>query len=347
MKPQISGLTRRDFLKLGSTGVLGLAAPGLAYSPALDPFPGDLSGRVTSRILWSYDRPSLKGKRLKLYWRDLVLPITDITINEDDVEAYNRVWYQVGPRAFVYSGSVQPVRTLLNTPVLKIPATGALAEVSVPYTDALEAPEPGAKFGYRIYYDTVHWVTAALKSSADGRTWYQVLDDKWKLFYYVPGEHLRLLPDEELAPLSPDVPPEAKRIEVHLDEQYLVAYEYDVPIMTTRVATGAVLRVGTYYTPRGAFLTYHKRATRHMAAGDITASGYDLPGVPWVMYFTESGISLHGTYWHNDFGHPRSHGCVNMTVQAAKWLFRWSIPSVPGHQEFAYGSIGTRLLIDD
>jgi lipoprotein-anchoring transpeptidase ErfK/SrfK len=343
----MSALTRRDFLKLSTTAGLGLLAPRLAGGPAPDAFSGGLSGRVTTKTLWSHERPSEKSRRIKMYWRDLIVPITNVTVNEDDPEAYNRIWYEAGSLGFFYSGFLQPVRTLLNTPARSVSPSGVLAEVSVPYTDALEAPAPGSKVGYRIYYESVHWVFAAVQSSADNAIWYQVLDDKWKVFYYVPGAHLRLLTEEELAPLSPGVPPENKRIQVHLDEQYLTAYEYDIPILTTRVATGAVLRVGTYYTPRGAFLTYHKRATRHMAAGDITASGFDLPGVPWVMYFTESGISLHGTYWHNDFGHPRSHGCINLTPQAAKWLFRWSIPTVPSYQEFAYGSIGTRLLIDD
>jgi len=340
-------LTRRDFLKLGGAGLGGLFAPGFPSGWELDSFPTDLRGRVTSKTLWVYDRPTFNAQRVKMYWRDLILPITDVTIDEEDVEAYNRIWYRVGPEGFAYSGNIQPVRTLLNRPLADIGLQGRLAEVSVPYTDALEGPSKDAGVGYRIYYESVHWVLTALRNPLDGRIWYQILDDKWKVMYYVPGEHLRLIPEDELASLSPDVPPEAKHIEVHLNDQYLTAYEADTPILTTRVATGAVLRVGTYYTPKGAFVTYHKRPTRHMAAGDITASGFDLPGVPWVMYFTESGISLHGTYWHNDFGHPRSHGCVNLTPQAAKWLFRWTLPAVPDHEEYVYKSMGTRLLIDD
>ena len=80
--------------------------------------------------------------------------------------------------------------------------------------------------------------------------------------------------------------------------------------------------------------------------GHIAASGFDLPGVPWVIYFTKSGISFHGTYWHNDFGHPRSHGCINLTPQAAKWLFRWTLPSVPIDKEFVYGVLGTQVQIN-
>jgi lipoprotein-anchoring transpeptidase ErfK/SrfK len=82
-----------------------------------------------------------------------------------------------------------------------------------------------------------------------------------------------------------------------------------------------------------------------MAAGDLAASGFDLPGVPWVLYITKSGISFHGTYWHNDFGRPRSHGCINLTPQAAKWLYRWTLPTVAPGKELAYGYVGTRVEI--
>jgi hypothetical protein len=53
---------------------------------------------------------------------------------------------------------------------------------------------------------------------------------------------------------------------------------------------------------------------------------YDLPGVPFCTYFTTSGAAIHGAYWHNDFGHPRSHGCVNVPADVAKWVYRWSMP---------------------
>ena len=82
-----------------------------------------------------------------------------------------------------------------------------------------------------------------------------------------------------------------------------------------------------------------------MATGDIASNGFDLPGVPWVLYITESGISFHGTYWHNDYGRPRSHGCINLTPQAAKWLYRWTTPTVAPDKYLAYGHVGTRLEI--
>ncbi|HZY45466.1 MAG TPA: L,D-transpeptidase, partial [Anaerolineae bacterium] len=63
--------------------------------------------------------------------------------------------------------------------------------------------------------------------------------------------------------------------------------------------------------------------------GGAGSDYYNLPGVAFPVYFTYSGCATHGTYWHNDFGRPRSHGCVNATNQAAEWLFRWTEPAVP------------------
>jgi lipoprotein-anchoring transpeptidase ErfK/SrfK len=82
-----------------------------------------------------------------------------------------------------------------------------------------------------------------------------------------------------------------------------------------------------------------------MATGDIASNGFDLPGVPWVLYITEGGISFHGTYWHNDYGIPHSHGCINMSPIAAKWFYRWSMPTVPPDKYLMYGYIGTRVEI--
>jgi lipoprotein-anchoring transpeptidase ErfK/SrfK len=344
-KLNMSTISRRDFLKLGGLGVLGVFAPPFAHQP--DGLPADLQGRVTSIIQWVYDRPTFSGRRVKMYWRDLLMPITNVTISEDDPDSHNRVWYEIGAEGYCHSANLQPVRTLLNQPVMDLPLEGVLAEVSVPYTDALQQPNRGAAAGYRLYYETVHWVMGPTTSPEDGRVWYHVLDDKWNVIYYAPAEHLRILSQAELAPLSPEVPEYDKRIEVRLGEQLLLAYEADRPVFVTRVSTGAMLRSGTYYTPRGLFTTYYKRPTRHMAAGDITASGFDLPGVPWVMYITDGGISLHGTFWHNDFGRARSHGCINLTPADARWLYRWTTPSVPSGRQFTVARGGTQVLIRD
>lgn len=338
-----SQVSRRDFLKLSSYGVMGLTLPGFDF--ASDEF-SNLQGRVISRTLWSYDAPDFAAQRKKLYWHDLVIPLANTTTGIDE-SAYNRIWYETEEGGFLYSGSVQPVRTILNEPQ-HISLKGGLGEVSVPFTDARLEPDPNAEVLFRLYYESVHWVKASAIHPGDGKVWYALLDDKKiEQYYYVPGEHIRLIPDAELTPLSQGVSENDKRIEVRLNEQLVLAYEADKLVFATRTATGGRLRSGTYTTPTGDFITFHKRPSRHMARGDIASSGFDLPGVPWVIYIKENGISFHGTYWHNDYGRPRSHGCINLTPQAAKWLYRWTIPIVPPDKELAYGHVGTRVEIKE
>ena len=322
---------------------MGMVLPALPLRELQQDEFSNLQGRVIERTIWSHDAPDTKSGKRKLYWHDLVLPIANTAISSDET-AYNRIWYELKEGGYVYSGGIQPVRTLLNQPQ-QISLKGTLGEVSVPFTDARSSLDDNADVLYRLYYETVHWVKASGISSRDGSVWYYLLDDKKNDYYCVPAEHIRIIPDSELTPLSQSVADDEKFVEVRLDDQMVLAYENGTLVFATRASTGGRRQSGTYTTPTGDFITFHKRPTRHMATGDIAASGFDLPGVPWVLYITKSGISFHGTYWHNDYGRPRSHGCINLTPQAAKWLYRWTQPVVPPDKPLAYGYVGTRVEI--
>ncbi len=235
MFPKHEGLdafTRRDFFKMSGLGLMGLLMPSLPPHSFFNDVFETQQGRVVSRLLWTYDQPSFKGNQVKMFWRDLVVPITNVTVS-DDQTAYNRVWYQIGNQGYAYSGDIQPVQTILNTPTLDIPITGILGEVSVPFTDALVQPDSTSAFGYRLYYESVHWIKSAVTNQQNGKIWYQVLDDKWNQLYYAPGEHLRILSADKLAPLSVNIPDAQKQIELHLNDQLLFAYENGDPVFVT------------------------------------------------------------------------------------------------------------------
>jgi lipoprotein-anchoring transpeptidase ErfK/SrfK len=338
-------LTRRDFLKLSGAGLMGAFISGLRFNSATaQGMSIGQQGRIITDTLSVYDEPSDKAKLVNVYWKDIVKPITATAIDPDETQ-HNRVWYKFNDEGYVYSGKVQPVRTVLNKPVSTIRATGNLAEVTVPYTDAHEQPVIDSDVSYRLYYDTVYWITG-VEQDAKGRAWYRIYDDKYKFDHFALGEHLRIIPDAELAPISPELDPRLKLLEVRLDEQLLVAYEMGKPVFASRTATGKADYSIFFTTPIGWHVTNHKRPTRHMASSDpASAEGFDLPGIPWVSYFTESGISFHGTYWHNDFGTPRSHGCVNLTPQAAKWVYLWTLPSVPATKDYAIEDTGTSVHV--
>ena len=148
-------ISRRDFLKLSGYGLMGVFLPELSpHFPHADDF-ANLEGRIINRTVWTHDEPNSKARRARLYWHDLVVPILNTTVGDDE-SAYNRVWYQLGDGGYAYSGGIQPVRTILNEPQ-QIPIRGMLGEVSVPFTDAYAEADLTTAFMYRLYYETVHW----------------------------------------------------------------------------------------------------------------------------------------------------------------------------------------------
>lgn len=118
-----------------------------------------------------------------------------------------------------------------------------------------------------------------------------------------------------------------KRIYVDLTNQRLYAFEGNNIIMNVPVSTGK-----WNPTPTGNFRIWIWLRYTRMTGGQ-GADYYDLPNVPYTMYFSNNqtpkawGYSLHGAYWHNNFGHPMSHGCVNMRIADAQTLFYWTNPN--------------------
>ena len=106
----------------------------------------------------------------------------------------------------------------------------------------------------------------------------------------------------------------ARWIDVNLSTQSVYAYEGDTVVNSFIVSTG------TRYTPTvtGKFKIWIKFKSTTMSG-----PGYYLPNVPYAMYFYK-GYGLHGTYWHNNFGTPMSHGCVNLRTSDAEWLYYWA-----------------------
>jgi hypothetical protein len=314
--------SRRDFLK-----VSGLALAGLMLPPTLpDEAPRQVQslGRAVKTI-GIYDGPSPRATSVRLMPGDTVFDIYANVLSDDD--NYNRTWYETSG-GYVYSGQVQPVRWELQPPLDTLPSGGFLGEVTVPLTALRTNPHPKAPALYNLYYGTTYWVTH-LQLDAQQAAWYEIYDEITKRSAWVQAEHLRQVLPEELTPLSPDV--SDKRIEIQLAQQTFQCFEGSQKVLDTLCSTGIYLRTEQgrriYGTPAGHWAVMRKRPSRHMVGGDLAAADlYDLPGVPWVSYFHWWGASIHGTYWHNDYGKPHSHGCINLPIDVAKWVFRWSLP---------------------
>lgn len=140
-------------------------------------------------------------------------------------------------------------------------------------------------------------------------------------------------------------------IEVDLSEQKLRAWEGSQLFLETPVSTG----LPWWPTPTGEFRIWVKlRATK--MEGGTGRYYYNLPNVPYVMYFENDqipgwrGYGLHGTYWHNDFGTPRSHGCVNLPTPVAQQLYYWTEPVLPDGKSSVYAdeaNYGTRIVVHE
>jgi len=345
-RADLKGLSRRDFLKLTGVGLSAIfGLPGLALSRPLELDPEmDLpcQGRVLEPAVNVYEKPTHSARVMLTYQQDQVYTIKNATYGGEEDPLFNRVWYEMESGGFVHSSGLQPMQIRLNPVAAAIPLKGVPVEVTVPYTDAVWSTRPGGSFAYRLYYGSVFWVNS-LAMDETGKVWYRIADEGNQEFYYFArAEHLHLVTADEVSPLSPEIPPKAKRIEVNLDEQIVLAYENDIPVMLTRAATGAIFPQKDLHTPRGRFYTNYKFPSSHMVHPDhLEENAYDLPGVPWVIYLTTTGVAFHGTYWHNNYGKPRSHGCVNLNLAAARWLYRWSIPSVPLTERTILTSTGT------
>jgi lipoprotein-anchoring transpeptidase ErfK/SrfK len=317
--------TRRDFLKLSASGALGffLAETGLDHA-IMSEAPPASHGRVLMNGLIMYETPSFSSEKWTAFGKDQTVPISEV-VEGDEGNPYNKAWYRIGDEGFTYSGWLQPVETIYNRPVFDVNPAGQIGEITVPFSGA--RPEPNILYnGRRLYYQSTHWVTKTVVNRQQKSIWYEIYDFHLRKNFYVPSYDMRIYRDDELAPLSPDVPEAEKLIHVDLGTQTVTAFEGDTPVLIARCASGA----GNTKTPLGDFRTYHKSPSVHMTDQDAVGdAGYDLPGVPWCSFFTGSGIAFHGTYWHNDYGRPRSHGCINLRSEDAKFIYRWTSPEVP------------------
>lgn len=337
-------------MKLG-----GLTLSGLAANPFLKPGnenlnPADAIGltRVTIDEVKVYQQASYQSDEAGILKRDQLTYVYE-KINSSFGPDFNPRWYRIDG-GYVHTAYMQPVSTTLNEPLYKIPEGGVLAEVTVPVTQSYRFTNfYGWQVLYRMHYQSVHWVTN-VNYGPTLVPWYEITDDLLNITYWVRASHMRIVEASELTPISTHIPFEAKRVEVNINEQYMMAYENDKPIFKTKVSTGipgigGVGRIPSY-TPRGDFNVQIKMPVRHMGDGALTSdiSAYELPGVPWVIFFVDTGVGFHGTYWHDNYGNEMSHGCVNMRPAEAKWLWRWVTP-VTENIEKSQNGYGTRITV--
>jgi hypothetical protein len=306
---------------------------------------GDRLGRVAEPEVEVYARPTPESRVVGRRVFDEVV-VAQREVVGLGIQPHNHLWVET-PEGFIWSSYLQPVRNAPSAQVAEVPEGGIWTEISVPYVDGLREPDPSSSVRYRLYYTMVLNVDERAVGS-DGGLWYRVHDENG-IRMYAPGQSFRIIRPEEVEVISPGV--EEKDIHVDLVRQDLSAMEAGVEVYYTRISSGyAIDEEGRlrWNTPVGNNWTWRKMVSRHMSGGDWV-SGYDLPGVGWTILFSGSGAAIHSTYWHNDFGTPRSRGCINVRPEDAKWLFRWSNPPVPYRpgDVTLEGYTGTRVIVRD
>ena len=163
-----------------------------------------------------------------------------------------------------------------------------------------------------------------------GHEWYKIVQDadiryperitsEWYVsadvvnLFYDDGDHRLAHPVNETS---------VKSILVDLSSEMLYAYDGNTLFMEEPISTGLELTP----TAIGTFTVYKMTPSRYMQGPlpGVSDQVYDLPGVPWNLYFTQDGAVIHGAYWHDHFGEPWSHGCVNLSPDNAKKLYYWA-----------------------
>jgi len=338
-------LSRRNFIKLTTLSLGSLAfAPGLAQERL--PNKHKLvrvagSGNINSVSI----HKQANEDSLILYqrYKDDLINVYDEVESEFGPD-FNPIWYKVWG-GYAHRKWLVEVETVLNPLTDTIHEDGLLGEITVPFTRAYRYSSfYGWEPVYRLYYHSYHWIRDIV-TGPDGKPWYELEDELLRLRFAIPAEHMRIVPDSEFEPISPDVPPEEKRIDISMINQLLTAYEGDEIVFQTKISSGALTPVKS--TPIGDFRVGVKMPSKHMGNGQVTTDimAYELVGVPWNCFFKlDIGIATHGTYWHNNFGTPMSSGCINMRNHDANWLFRWTNPVCEPHVWTANGQ-GTRVHV--
>lgn len=342
-------LSRRDFLKLMAGAAGAVALQPYTRALGLDAFPTEspiIARNCTGGKINLKAAPNNDSETLEVLYEDALLPwLREVT--GPMPYRMNQRWVET-PRGYVYASDVQPSRNLPNTPLTSMPEgqRGFFAEVTVPYANLVLANPPARApwlqdtltFGLipRLYYGQVVWIDE-IRTGDDGVTYYRFnedIDRGWGIgdLFWVEGAALRPLTPEDVAPIHPDVDPAEKKVVVNLNYQSLSCYEGNREVFFCRVSTGREYNasgqpVENPLTPVGSHLTWRKAITIHMQGG-TTGNGWDTPAVAWTTLFAGTGIAIHAAFWHNDFGAPRSQGCVNATAEDAKWIFRWTTPHV-------------------
>ncbi len=277
----------------------------------VDDAPPARRGVVTATVLNVRARPGTQPDNPPI---DRLRAGAEVAILEE-TQAEGDPWYRIGEGRWV---SGRWVRLLRGAPLASAAPAKALATAwTLPVgwvvaSSLYVRARPGTDASNPPIGEVVHNQPLPIYESrrVDGATWYRIGDEQWVHGGWVGVARVRSRPSA--------IGSAERWVGVNLREQTAVAYEGDRPVYAALVATGLP---GTP-TVQGVFRTWQRVRSRKMSGGQ-PGMYYYLEEVPWTCYFY-SGYALHAAYWHDAFGRPRSHGCVNFSLYDSWWIFQWS-----------------------
>lgn len=367
-------VSRRDFMKVAGVGLSALAFRPFDYEMLYQPkrlaqFPAsEIIGRMTG-LTDIRSRPSnndLVGVPVGKLYDDNLLEWNREVLGEA-IGLTNQKYLEV-PGGYVWASRVQPTRNLPNTPVTEIPAgqPGFWVEVTVPYVDLTLEGSPASpwmqsliqyQFPPRVYYGQVIWIDQVRQSNGFAEyRWNENPGHGYGFgdIFWLDGAGVKVLTEEEVTPISPEIDPAEKKIVANLTYQTVSCFEGNREVFFCRMSSGAIFDfqgapTDSYATPVGDLNTHWKIVSLNMSGGG-SAAGYSTPAVPWSTVISGEGIAIHGTFWHNDFGERRSHGCLNVRPEDAKWIFRWTTPYISlaqSEQRMTWPEHGTTVTVNE
>jgi lipoprotein-anchoring transpeptidase ErfK/SrfK len=336
---EYQNISRRDFLRVSVLAMGSLAmTPWKYWGQMAAQWPdGEKFGRVCQGKVSIRSKPNPDASVVKDIYDDAIVVWLREVMGVSPGYGSRR-WVET-PDGYIYAPRLQPSLNRPNKPLQELPVTynekGMWGEVTVPWVDLkianppVRTPSLKDKTFPRLYYSQVTWIDD-MKTDSEGKVLYR-LNQKFGTYgdmFWADAAAFRPITAEDIAPISPKV--ENKKVVVNCTRQTLTCYEDGREVHFCRISTGAKFDyqgnpVDKYSTPLGPHPIYRKLISLHMS-GPTTG---DWPNVPWTSIITGEGVSVHSTYWHNDYGVPRSHGCVNAAPEDALYVFRWTNPITP------------------
>ncbi|MFN2112746.1 MAG: L,D-transpeptidase, partial [Anaerolineales bacterium] len=200
----------------------------------------------------------------------------------------------------------------------------------------------------RFYFSQVLWADQ-MKVGSDGKLWYRV-HDRYGIadeLLWAPAEAFRPISSDELLPINPEVENKQIVVDVTDSRQTLSCLEDGREVYFCRISSGKTPYTTPLSSPDSQGFHIWRKLNGIQMAGGSNQVGWMIPGIGWATFFLGTGVAIHSTFWHNNFGEPSSHGCVNVAPKDAKWIFRWTSPVTPFQEGdiTVSGDIGTPVKV--